>query len=131
MELPILLILGVSGMVGKFLYAHFSRMQEYEVFGICRKRPGGPIDDNIRGGFDIVRCDTCELDHQITDIQPDIIINCVAIIRPDVHDSMSIEHMIKVNSRFPHHLTSLADSDIFETTPYVINLSTDGGVWGV
>jgi dTDP-4-dehydrorhamnose reductase len=97
-----ILILGINGMLGHKLFEFLSLNPKFEIFGTIRDsaRMGENIIQNINA-FDITT-----IDNIISKIKPDIIVNCIGIIKQS-----SLAHIPKVaiyiNSYFPHLLNDL------------------------
>ena len=117
------LILGSTGLLGNNLLKYFSIKSNFECFGIVRKnsdkkklkyikniklykidfnKPG-----NIRKVFDRIK--------------PNIIINCIGVIKQVVNSNMNSE-IIKVNSFLPHFLSELVNEN---NKIRLIHFSTD------
>ncbi len=91
---PTLLVIGSKGMLGYAVFTFFSRK-------------GYAIDALSREQFDIA---TQPIDIVTPFIDKhDIIINCAGVIKPQIEKSR-IEHVLQVNSVFPHNLAKLCSS---------------------
>src|SRR5205823_1899401 len=117
------LVLGGTGMLGHMACRVFSR--HFEVSASSKS----PLDDNNKmplflpkaacfGGVDAT--DTDRLRQLIRDTKPEVILNCVGIIKQKKAAKDAITS-IKINSLFPHELSEVAS----EHSAKVIHLSTD------
>ncbi|CAI6150599.1 MAG: hypothetical protein SPLUMA2_SPLUMAMAG2_01786 [uncultured Sulfurimonas sp.] len=120
-----ILILGVTGMLGHTLYKEMSKQENnYEVFGTTRNSNGLSAYftqeeiKSIRSGVDADNFDT--VIKAIASIQPNIIINCIGIIKqlPIAKDPLSA---ITVNAQLPHRISLVARS----ANARLIHISTD------
>jgi dTDP-4-dehydrorhamnose reductase len=119
-----ILILGVSGMLGHTLFLELSRDPELEVFGTVRRL------EPLRGCFPLNRLEKIKENINAHDfpsvaglaaeLQPEVIINCIGIIRqlPEARKPLPC---IEINARFPHLLHQLAQ----ERKCRLIHYSTD------
>lgn len=118
------LVLGVSGMLGHVLYKEICRNHDFEARGTtrCKEKIArfftqtelGNIYDNIdANGLD-------ELRRIVENFAPDVVINCIGVIRQTTHISNTLQ-MIAVNALFPHQLGVLCR----ETKSRLIHISTD------
>ncbi|CTW27524.1 dTDP-4-dehydrorhamnose reductase family protein [Escherichia albertii] len=107
-----ILILGASGMLGYSLYANLSDYSAFEVFGTVRDvtgrehfytRPKGKIIQNV----DIL--DLTKLERIIAKLKPDIVINCVGLIK-QLSISKQYTSAIKINALLPHELAEICCS---------------------
>ena len=122
MKAPKILILGGYGMLGHKLWQNLSK--EYEVYATCRKiRP----DLNEAHDFDaahLIPHVTVEnfdsIISSITSIQPDIVVNCIGIIKQTAQAKKAIPSIL-INALFPHQLASLCK----EASIYLFHFSTD------
>jgi dTDP-4-dehydrorhamnose reductase len=119
-----ILVLGVTGMLGHVLFKELSKVKEFDVFGTTRNIEGlraffteeelGKIRSNVDAdNFDTVI-------RAFASIQPDIIINCIGIIKqlPISNDPLTA---ITVNAQLPHRISLVARS----AGARLIHISTD------
>ena len=118
------LIFGVTGMLGHTLFKEMSKNNDFEVFGTTRGKSGLKAFfseaefNNIRDNVDADNFDT--IIRATAAIQPDIIINCIGIIKqlPISKDPLTA---ITVNAQLPHRLSMVARS----ANARMIHISTD------
>lgn len=116
-----ILLLGANGMLGGSIFRHFMKNIDVEIFGTVRSITDHHplIQQNlkfIRTGIDV--SDTKNLAHLIQELQPNIVINCVGLIK-----QLQQKHIpsIELNSLFPHQLAHICDC--YHTK--LIHFSTD------
>ncbi|OVE82415.1 hypothetical protein BVY04_01030 [bacterium M21] len=118
-------IIGVTGMLGHVLMEQLSLEKSLDVVGTARanvksleKRFSAKVFGNIRFGIDAENQEA--LVHLFTEERPDVIINCVGIIKqlPQAKKNLA---SININSRLPHVLALLAEG----IGARVIHFSTD------
>jgi len=109
------LVLGATGMIGHGVFKQLSRYDELDVFGTRR---GETDNSRIRQHVDADNFDT--IIRAFASIQPDIIINCIGIIKqnPDTDDYLT---SITVNSQLPHRLSMITRA----AKARMIQISTD------
>ena len=117
------LILGASGMLGHMLVRVFS--PHHRVIGTTSSQYNSGsllaklLDrDSWIGGIDVRSLN--RVDELVREIQPDVVINCVGVIKQKM-ESSNITDAITINSLFPHHLASLCESQNCR----LIHFSTD------
>ncbi|TGK51910.1 SDR family oxidoreductase [Leptospira kanakyensis] len=119
-----ILILGTSGMLGS---ATYRLLPEYghEVFGTLRQSKQTesitnffPNSKNLIYNIDVLNTD--HLNQVITQIRPDVIINCVGIIK-QLNISIDPLYVLPINSLLPHRLAELA----FRVGARLVHISTD------
>lgn len=98
-------ILGVNGMLGSVLYQFLQEDQSIEVFGTSRSSLFPHNQENIYLGIDVKNFES--VNNLLLRIRPDIIINCVGIIK-QLKESNDPLISIPVNSIFPHQLAKVA-----------------------
>ncbi len=105
-----ILILGGTGMLGHTLLGFLSKSEKYEVYATVRSVSDVdkyiPLEfkKNIRTGVEVDNFDTVV--RAIAAIQPDIIINCIGIIK-QLGESKDPLTAITVNAQLPHRLSML------------------------
>lgn len=117
------LILGASGMLGHMLVRVFS--PHHRVIGTTSSQykaesPLAKLLDRESwiGGIDVRSLN--QVDDLVREIQPDVVINCVGVIKQKM-ESSNITDAITINSLFPHHLANLCQSQ----NSRLIHFSTD------
>ena len=117
------LILGASGMLGHMLVRVLS--PRHRVIGTTSSQynSGSPLAqlldrDSWIGGIDVRSLN--RVDELVREIQPDVVINCVGVIKQKM-ESSNITDAITINSLFPHHLANLCQSQ----NSRLIHFSTD------
>lgn len=108
-----ILVLGASGMLGYAIYRSFKK-EGYQVYGTYNNNKAAD-EDFIK--FSYNNANMLEL---IQSIKPDLIINCLGIIK-QVSNSSNISELFKVNSILPKTLSMLAEDFNFK----IIHFSTD------
>lgn len=118
------LILGVTGMLGHILFKEMLKNSSFDMYGTTRNSSGLKeyfAEDEIskiRNGVDADNFDT--VIRAIAAIQPNIIINCIGIIKqlPISNDPLTA---ITVNAQLPHRISLVARS----ANARFIHISTD------
>jgi dTDP-4-dehydrorhamnose reductase len=125
MKKTTVLVLGVTGMLGHTLFSYLSQQDDtLTVYGAARNRDQAahyfpsvfarrlitqpPLDDDAPMG-QIIR-----------QLQPDLVINCIGIIK-QVQSSHTDREVLAVNALFPHRLANLCRP----TRTKIIHVSTD------
>lgn len=103
------LILGVTGMLGNAVFRVFQADPRFEVWGTLRRdaaRKHFPADSHARlhAGVDVLDQDS--LVAALAAIQPDVVINCVGLIKQlaDAQDPLTA---LPINAMLPHRLARL------------------------
>jgi len=120
-----ILILGATGMLGHVLLRYFCSKNQYEVYGTARD-PAGlsrifPPEFIPRFKKDPVDADNFDsVIRALASIQPDIVINCVGLIKqlPISSDPLSA---ITVNAQLPHRISLISRT----AGARMIHISTD------
>jgi dTDP-4-dehydrorhamnose reductase len=112
-----ILILGISGLLGNMLFRKFSENKDIEVFGTYRnyKNLDKRFLDNRNICFLTVD-DLTNLNNLIESLQPDIIINCIGIIK-QLNCNPSVFY--RINSSFPLILSHICKNS------KIIQISSD------
>jgi dTDP-4-dehydrorhamnose reductase len=117
------LILGASGMLGHMLVRVLS--PRHRVIGTTSShyKAESPLAklldrESWIGGIDVRSLN--QVDDLVREIQPDVVINCVGVIKQKM-ESSNITDAITINSLFPHHLANLCQSQ----NSRLIHFSTD------
>lgn len=119
-----ILIFGVTGMLGHTLFKEMHKNEVFDVYGTTRNASGLNnffLPDElcrIRDNVDADNFDT--VIRAIASVQPDIIINCIGIIKqlPIAKDPLTA---ITVNAQLPHRMSLIARS----ANARMIHISTD------
>lgn len=117
------LVVGVSGMLGHVVFRHLSQDPELEVWGSARRAGvlrhfDGELRENIRVGVDVL--DTDALIALLADVQPDVVVNCVGLIK-QLGTSSDPLVALPINAMLPHRLAHLANM----RGARLIHISTD------
>ncbi len=120
----IILVLGVTGMLGHVIFKEMSKNALFNVYGTTRNKSAlkGFFTEQemnkVRNNVDADNFDT--VIRAIAAIQPDIIINCIGIIKqlPISNDPLTA---ITVNAQLPHRLSLVTKS----ANARLIHISTD------
>jgi len=91
-----ILILGASGMLGRYFLKYF-KTQKYNVIGLTRKEFEA---DTITKQqlLDIIKENKC-----------DIVVNCIGVIKPQIA-KREFSYTLRVNTLFPHLLAEVVDT---------------------
>ena len=118
-----ILILGVTGMLGNTMFKVLSNQSTHQVWGTLRKPEMlSYFDDLERGalisGVDVL--DPRRLQEVLEQVQPDIVINCVGLIKQldNANDPLVV---LPINALFPHQLANLCRN----MSARLIHISTD------
>ena len=117
------LILGASGMLGHMLVRVFSPYHRVIGTTSSQYNSGSHLAklldrESWIGGIDVRSLN--QVDELVRQIQPDVVINCVGVIKQKM-ESSNITDAITINSLFPHHLANLCQSQ----NSRLIHFSTD------
>lgn len=118
-----ILILGSSGMLGHTLLRYFNLFNNYDVFGTLRSNVIVDKFYNNLSSKIILNVDVNNennLYEKISEIKPNLIINCIGIIKQHPLAKEYTES-IKINSLFPHLLAKISSSHKIR----LIHFSTD------
>ncbi len=117
-----ILILGANGMLGHVLFNNFSKNNNYITKGTLRNKKykkyfKEKYRKNLTTNLDIT--DISKLKKMIDSFKPDILINCIGIIKQK--KKINYENMIKINSLLPRKLCEI--TALYKTK--LILISTD------
>ena len=114
-----ILILGKDGMLGTMVSNYFTSLKEYKVHSTTRRDEYIDFDKNIHK-FD---ASSDSLESLIKNINPDFLINCIGIIKPEIDEDNkeSVERAIEINSYFPLQISQLTEIKNFK----YIQIGTD------
>jgi dTDP-4-dehydrorhamnose reductase len=118
-----IIILGASGMLGNAMLRLLSMSTNHNVLGTVRSSKAKnllPIDlqNNLVSAIDVL--DIKSIDSLVKKIKPQILINCVGVIKQSTEVSNHIA-TITINSLLPHKLAMLAKKYKFR----LVHISTD------
>lgn len=121
-----ILVLGKDGMLGTMVSKYFTSLNEYEVYLTSRRDDLTVFNDNVRK-FDVSK-DPLEI--LINEINPDFLINCIGIIKPEINEENkeSIEKAININTYFPLKISQLAKNKNFKYIQIGTDCVFSGGV---
>lgn len=118
-----ILILGATGMLGYSLFSNLNEHDYLSVFGTVRGIAGKEhffkdTQQQLITGVDAY--ETSSLQHAIETVAPDVVINCVGLIK---QHGISKQHIdaIKINALLPHELANICD----QFNAKLIHFSTD------
>lgn len=113
-----ILVLGASGMLGHVLFTELQK--EHNVFGTVRTDVNLPFSKD-RGLISNINIeDITALENIIKILSPDVVINCIGIIK-QLQESKNKIVSIEINSLFPHRLAEICERN----KARVIHFSTD------
>ncbi len=103
------LVVGVTGMLGGAVFKMFSLDQQFDVWGTLRSNGGLKYFPESSHSRLLVNVDVLDQDSLISvidKVRPDIVINCVGLIKQlaDAKDPLSA---LPINAMFPHRLAKL------------------------
>lgn len=117
------LVLGVTGMLGNSVFRHFSRIEKFETRGTARSRGVAShfpeqLQENIIFNVDVL--DTDSLLSVFSDVKPDIVINCIGLIKQlaDADDPLVA---LPINAMLPHRISRMCAL----SNARLIHVSTD------
>ena len=118
-----ILILGATGMLGYSLFCNLNENANLSVFGTVRSIAGKEsFFSNLKQQLitDVDAYDISSLQHAIETVAPDVVINCVGLIK---QHGISKQHIdaIKINALLPHELANICD----QVNAKLIHFSTD------
>ncbi|ELC9572513.1 SDR family oxidoreductase [Vibrio vulnificus] len=105
------LVIGATGMLGYSIFSNLSELSDLDVYGTIRSVKGVknffPSIDKLIPNVDVK--DFATLEKSVLDVKPDVVINCVGLIKQ--HD-VSKQHVeaIEINALLPHKIAQLCDS---------------------
>ena len=123
-QAPRVLVLGVSGMLGHALVREFDAGRSIDVYGSAREL--GRLPDYLSAdqvGRVFLGVDALDMDsvrRPLRELQPDIVINCIGVIKQDPAISDPV-NTIEVNSLFPHLLAR----ECARANARLVHVSTD------
>ena len=118
-----ILILGATGMLGYSLFSNLIEHSNLSVFGSVRSITGKEHffkDSQQQLITNVDAYDISSLQHVIESVKPDVLINCVGLIK---QHSISKQHIdaVKINALLPHELANICD----QFNAKLIHFSTD------
>ncbi|ACA85947.1 dTDP-4-dehydrorhamnose reductase family protein [Shewanella woodyi] len=118
-----ILVVGATGMLGYSLFSNLNEHAHLSVFGTVRSIVGkeaffSNVQQQLVTGVDAY--DIVSLQHAIETVAPDVVINCVGLIK---QHGISKQHIdaVKINALLPHELANICDR--FDAR--LIHFSTD------
>ncbi len=114
-----ILILGSNGMLGSTLYKYFKYKKNIHVLGTSRNSKiirGQDKNIILKFEIDFLR----SLETKIRKISPNVIINCIGIVKSEVSKHKST-YVYKINSKLPKFLNDISTKNNFK----LIHISTD------
>ncbi len=115
------LILGANGMLGYTLLRSLSLSADYKVHGTLRGDVSMLPDAHLatlHGHIDVL--DNTRLLAALNSIKPDVILNCVGLIKQR-KQSLNVEETVAINALLPHQLASWCDAH----SARLVHFSTD------
>ncbi len=118
-----ILVLGVTGMLGNTLFRYLAEDKGVSVYGTARTKSAlqyfpNELSSQLITGVD--GGDHASLTKVFTDIQPDIVVNCIGIVK-QLAESKDPLVTIPINSLLPHQLAALCQ----KAGARLIHISTD------
>lgn len=116
------IVIGATGMLGYSIFSNLSESSYFDVYGTVRSVNGlekfFPSTDKLIENVDVK--DFSTLEHALISVKPDVVINCVGLIKQ--HD-VSKQHVeaIEINALLPHKIALLCDT----LEARLIHFSTD------
>ena len=113
-------IIGCNGMLGHKLFTYLQEDSSLKVFGICNKRSTKlkKYNKSIIDGINFLDYENLLL--SISNINPELIINCAGIIKQKNQNVTAIDE-IKINSLLPHIIADFCEKN----SKRLIHFSTD------
>ncbi len=103
-----ILIFGASGMLGNNLFSIFSENKNFETYGVIRNKSKNNISKYSKNLEEISDVRNSEEVEQVArKISPDVIINCVGIIKQKENIDNKVQ-TIEINSLLPHLLFNIS-----------------------
>ena len=118
-----ILIIGASGMIGHCLFGYLSQKKKYQIYGFVRNKrilKNNKFLFNHKNILEVEILRNNNLKKIISDLQPEIIINCSGIVKQNTL-IRNVPLSIELNSIFPHNLNLICK----EIDCRLIQLSTD------
>ncbi|CAM4307922.1 dTDP-4-dehydrorhamnose reductase family protein [Vibrio neonatus] len=116
------LVIGTTGMLGYSIFSNLSELSNLDVYGTVRSVNGVehffPSTDKLITNVDVK--DFATLEMAALDIKPDVVINCIGLIKQHVVSKQHVE-AIEINALFPHKIAHLCDT----IDARLIHFSTD------
>ena len=118
-----ILVLGATGMLGSTIFRQLSNNSQHQVWGTTRSNhhlhyfPEN-THQNLISNIDVLEHDA--LVHAFTTVKPDVVINCVGVIKQLAQASNPLT-TLPINAMLPHRLAALCEL----TKTRLIHISTD------
>ncbi|WIG81927.1 SDR family oxidoreductase [Photobacterium damselae] len=117
-----ILVVGATGMLGYSIFSNLSESENLDVYGTVRNIDGLDkfflSNDKLISNIDVNNFKS--LERAVTTIKPDVVINCIGLIKQYDVSKRHIES-ININALLPHKIAQLCDT--FEAR--LIHFSTD------
>lgn len=118
-----ILVLGATGMLGSTIFQQLSNHRQHQVWGTIRNNYNlryfpRNTHQNLISNLDILDHDA--LVHAFTKIKPDVVINCVGVIK-QLAQAKNPLTTLPINAMLPHRLAALCEL----TKARLIHISTD------
>ena len=114
------LILGVNGMLGFTLLNYLNTKKNINLFGTIRNKKfnTSKFSNKIYKNLNVKNFDL--LEKKIKILAPDILINCIGIVKSEVKKS-NMKNVITINTKLPNFLNKISNKYKFR----FIHISTD------
>jgi len=118
-----ILVLGATGMLGSTIFQQLFNNSQHQVWGTIRNSYNlryfpENTHQNLIKNIDVLEHDA--LVHAFTQVKPDVVINCVGVIKQLAHANNPLT-TLPINAMLPHRLASLCEL----TKTRLIHISTD------
>ncbi|MDF1827001.1 MAG: SDR family oxidoreductase [Legionellaceae bacterium] len=118
-----ILVLGATGMLGSTIFQQLFHHSQHQIWGTIRNTSNleyfpENAHQNLISNIDVLDHDA--LVHTFTQIKPDIVINCVGVIKQLAHANNPLT-TLPINAMLPHRLASLCEL----TNTRLVHISTD------
>lgn len=115
---PRVLVLGTTGMLGRFTYAYLTKKHE-NVFGSSRSKENSLYYDFNKSSLSTL----------INKVKPDFVINCIGVLRqkPDIDYSINYELPVKLeklSEKNKYKIINISTDAVFSNTSGVVNESS-------
>ncbi len=119
----IVMILGVTGMLGNAMFRVLSQRADLAVYGTARRHGAGqqfpnPLAERIIAGIDVENHDS--LINAFGTVRPDVVVNCVGLVKQLASANEPLQ-AIPINTLLPHRLVALCKA----TGARLVHISTD------
>lgn len=106
-----ILILGATGMLGNAVLRYYAKSKDFDVYATVRSQKSVKLlpsnkKHNVKLVVDVENTDT--LVRIFSDIRPDIVINCIGIVK-QLAEANDVLTTVPVNTMLPHRLARLCE----------------------